>query len=95
LGCIQARGICNKIFFQTVYPTSDRNSTALGGTKKACACYRETYNEKKKVFSVLNSLVLYFKMPKPLQHKQKSPEKATLSAESHQVSTDFAQVSTK
>lgn len=82
-------------FFQKVYATIDRNSTVLGALKNACVRYRETYYEKKKVFSVQNSLGLYFKTLKPVQHKQKSSEKATLSAESHQVSTDFAQVPTK
>jgi hypothetical protein len=63
--------------------------------KNACARYRETYDEKKKVFSVQHSLGLYFKTLKPVQHMQKSPGKATLPVESHQVSNDFAQVSTK
>jgi hypothetical protein len=44
---------------------------------------------------VQTSLGLYFKTLKPVQHMQKSPEKATLPAESHHVSNDFAQVSTK
>jgi hypothetical protein len=51
--------------------------------KNACSRYRETYDEKKKVFAVQNSMGLYFKMLKPVQHMQKSPEKATKSAESH------------
>jgi hypothetical protein len=81
--------------FQTVYPTIDRNSTVLGAIKNACARYRDIYDEKKKVISVHNSLGLYFKTLKAVHHMQKSPKKATLSAESHQVSTDFAQVSAK
>jgi hypothetical protein len=73
----------------------DRSSTVLGTMKNACACYRKAYDGNKKALLVKNSLGLFFKTLKPVQHTQKSPKTATLSAESHQVSTDFAQVSTK
>lgn len=63
--------------------------------KKACAGYRETYDENSKTSSVQNSLGLYFKKLKPVQYLQKGPHKATRSTESHQVSTEFARVSTK
>jgi len=53
------------------------NSTVLGGMKNVYARYRETYDEKKKVFSVQHSLGLYFKTLKPVQHStcREAPEK--------------------
>jgi len=64
-----------KLFFLTVYHTIDRISTVIGAMNNASEHYRETYDEKKKVFSVQNSLGLYFKTLKPVQHMQKTPKK--------------------